>query len=54
MSETNLLQLQFGKACMRPSRSFVIVHLWMDFKIIWHSYSPGGVEVPFEIFVQVG
>ena len=30
-----------------------LVHLCMDFKIIWHSCSPCGIEVPFEKFVQV-
>ena len=31
-----------------------IQHLCIDFKIIWHSCSPGGVAVPFKTFVQVG
>ena len=26
----------------------------MDFKIIWHSCSPRGAEVPFKTYVQVG
>ena len=32
----------------------LLLHLCMDFKIPWHNCSPSGVEVPFEIFVQVG
>ena len=35
------------------SESFLL-HLCMDFKIPWHNCSPSEVEVPFEIFVQVG
>ena len=31
-----------------------LLHLCLDFKIIWHSFFPSQVEVPFEIFVQIG
>ena len=30
-----------------------LLHLCMDFKVIWHSCSPCRVEVPFETFVHV-
>ena len=38
---------------LRLSNS-LLLHLCMDFKIPWHNCSPSGVEVPFEIFIQVG
>ena len=32
----------------------ICLHLWMDFKIIRHNFSPQGVGVPFEPFIPVG
>ena len=65
MSETQLLQFQLGVCacvvlayvhpCAHPDLSGPkLVYLCMDFKILWHSCCPRGVEVPFETLIQVG
>ena len=32
----------------------LLLHLFINFKEIWPSFGPGGIEVPFETFVLVG
>ena len=55
-----LLQIQLGVCayccacvCLDLSGPY-LVHLSMDFKIIWQTCYPREIEVPFETFVQVG
>ena len=41
--------------CFHPDYSEpLLVYLFKYFKIIWHSCSSLGEEVPFETFVEVG
>ena len=42
-----------GRACIRPNLpGLSLLYLCINFKIIWHSRSPGGVKVPFRTFFR--